>query len=67
MQAPFENNIEYAEHRNSEEPYNQMFLARCKEAYRKYVYSEEWAWSRDDIINQLMKAIPLHLRREVTA
>ena len=67
VQAPFENNIEYAERRKNDTPYNQDFILRCKEAYCKYAYSEEWAWSRDDVINQLMKAVPLHLRREVTA
>lgn len=63
VQMAWETFPEYGDRCRSEEPYGPKFVAQCKAKYKEYMAGD--AFFRKDSIDQMMKAIPYHLRAAV--
>lgn len=61
--APFETYAEHYERANSDEPYNETFIERCRKKALEYDKLDEFL--RPDLLMSLKKCIPLHYRSKV--
>lgn len=61
--APFETFAEHGARKNSDEPYNEGFIQRCREAALRYDKKDEFL--RPDLLRTLWPCVPLHYRVKV--
>lgn len=61
--APFETFLGYELRARSDSPFNDTFLAECREAALRY--DKEDHYLRGPLLNELRRAIPFHFRENV--
>ena len=61
--APFETFREHGERENSESPYNEAFINRCRE--KALEYDKEDKFLGPSLLRDLVKCVPLHFRGKV--
>jgi len=59
-QAPFETFPEYDIRSNSDSPYDQKFISRCREKALEYSLKDKFL--RVSLLSSLMISIPMHYR-----
>jgi hypothetical protein len=65
LMAPFETFREHAEREESDEPYGDAFIQRCRQKALKY--DKEDIVLRPSLLLDLKRCVPLHFRAQVFA
>lgn len=62
-QAPFETFAEHAHRAESNEPYNDAFIKRCRDKYVEYLTEDKII--RPSLLHDLYIVVPYHFRNRV--
>ena len=63
IQAPFETFEEHRLREDSDDPYNEEYIRRCKDAVSRYEKKDDML--RPSLLSDLRMAVPRHFQRRV--